>query len=69
MKGDDITMSEAQEFYGKRKMFVIAECTREQLDAEGIDFLDICEGFQGEDIVIFTCPLCHLPHRSTVFSR
>ena len=56
------------EFYAEAQMTVRPTCQPGLvLGASAITVDDVCEGFQGEDIVTYECPLCGLTHRGTVY--
>lgn len=57
-----------EEFF-ERRMIVYPSCTRQELDTGMITVMDICEGFQGEDIVSYQCPICGGTHQSAVFAK
>jgi hypothetical protein len=63
------TIDGSCEIYRERMMFVIAPCRGREISAGMIDVTDICEGFQGEDIITYECPICGLEHKSTVYSK
>jgi hypothetical protein len=47
-------------------MQVICPCNHERVNTDAVEFLDISEGLQGEDIVTFVCPFCGEEHASVV---
>ena len=49
-------------------MQVICACNHERVSTTKIEFLDISEGMQGEDIVTFVCPFCGEEHASVVLA-
>lgn len=49
-------------------MQVICPCNHERVSTSKIEFLDISEGMQGEDIVTFVCPFCGEEHASVVIA-
>ena len=63
------TIDGSCEIYRERRMFVIAPCCGHELAAGMMTVTDICEGFQGEDIITYDCPICGAEHKSTVHSK
>lgn len=47
-------------------MQVICSCNHERVSTSKVEFLDISEGMQGEDLVTFGCPFCGEEHTSVV---
>ncbi len=57
------------EAFGEREMFVIVPCRGAEVSAGLIEATDVCEGFQGEDIITYECPCCGAEHKSTVYAK
>lgn len=47
-----------------RTIQVILSCNKDWVDEETVEFVDICEGPMGEDILTFVCPECGENHQS-----
>ena len=46
---------------------VLLSCTKEYFDEALVEFLNIEEGIQGQDVLTFTCPRCADTHKSLMF--
>lgn len=51
-------------FYFERKVKVVLSCNGDYVNEDEVEFLDICEDFQGRDKVTFVCPECGETHTS-----
>ena len=47
-----------------RPVTVYAECSRDWINENTVECVNIEEDFQGRDVVTFECPLCKATHKS-----
>lgn len=48
---------------------VILGCTKDWIDEDMVEFVDIEEDFEGRDVLTYKCPICDQIHRSKRFGR
>jgi hypothetical protein len=58
-----------KEVYAESHMIVIIPCRGREVSAGMIKITDVIEGFMGEDIVTYECPVCGLEHKSAVYRK
>jgi len=58
-------MSSSNPKYQYRKPInVVLACTREEVNEEDVDILDLSEDPMGRDVLTFRCPVCAEYHKS-----
>lgn len=53
--------------YFERPIRVMLPCIQEFMDERKVEFIDICEDFEGRDRMTFKCPSCGKTHTSLRF--
>jgi hypothetical protein len=51
----------------ERIIYVNLSCNKERVDEREVEFVDICEDFEGRDRLTFVCPECKKHHTSLRF--
>ena len=51
----------------ERPIYVNLSCIQDKINEKEVESIDICEDFQGRDLVTFKCPECGEIHKSYRF--